>query len=90
MCPVGGNPINEGELTRLTYQASEQVYRYVDLWREQMPGYEQAEVEQMGFGLGVREARRIRGLRTLDGTMVVDAIEAARRHRTRLLVYRYP
>jgi hypothetical protein len=75
MCPVGGNPINEGELTRLTCQASEQVYRYVDLWREQMPGYEQAKVEQMGFALGVRESRRIRGLKTLDGTMVVDAIK---------------
>ena len=40
-----------------------------------MPGYEHAIVEQMGFALGVRESRRIRGLKTLDGTMVVDAVK---------------
>lgn len=73
MCPVAGNPLDEEELTRLSAQAREQVYRYVDLWREQMPGFEKAEVEQMGFGLGVRETRRIRGLKTLDGEMVVKA-----------------
>jgi hypothetical protein len=73
MCPVAGNPLAEEELTRLSAQAREQVYRYVDLWRDQMPGFEQAEVEQMGFGLGVRESRRIRGLKTLDAQMVVKA-----------------
>ena len=75
MCPVAGNPLDQEELTRLTAQAREQVYRYVDLWREQMPGFEKAEVEQMGFGLGVRETRRIRGLKTLDGEMVVKAVK---------------
>lgn len=75
MCPVAGNPLDEEELTRLTAQAREQVYRYVDLWREQMPGFEKAEVEQMGFGLGVRETRRIRGLKTLNGEMVVRAVK---------------
>lgn len=75
MCPVAGNPLNEEELTRLTAQAREQVYRYVDFWREQMPGFDQAEVEQMGFGLGVRETRRIRGRKTLDGQMVINAVK---------------
>jgi hypothetical protein len=73
MCPVAGNPLNEEELTRLSAQARAQVYRYVDLWREQMPGFDEAEVEQMGFSLGIRESRRIRGLKTLDGRMVVKA-----------------
>ncbi|MBM4154555.1 MAG: FAD-dependent oxidoreductase [Lentisphaerae bacterium] len=75
MCPVAGNPLGEEELTRLSAQAREQVYAYVDLWREQMPGFSAAEVEQMGFALGVRESRRIRGLRTLDARMVVKAVK---------------
>jgi hypothetical protein len=75
MCPVAGNPLDEEELTRISAQAREQVYAYVDLWRREMPGFEHAEVEQMGFGLGVRESRRIRGLRTLDAKMVVKAVK---------------
>jgi hypothetical protein len=75
MCPVAGNPLDEEELTRLTAQAREQVYQYANLWREEMPGFEQAEVEQMGFALGVRESRRIRGLKTLEAPMVVKAVK---------------
>ena len=75
MCPVAGNPLDEEELTRLSAQAREQVYQYVDLWREQMPGFEDADVDQMGFALGVRESRRIRGLKTLDAKMVVKAVK---------------
>ena len=75
MCPVAGNPLNEEELTRLSAQSREQVYQYVDLWRKEMPGFENAEVNQMGFGLGVRESRRIRGLKTLDAGMVVKAVK---------------
>lgn len=75
MCPVAGNPLDEEELTRLAAQAREQVYRYVDLWREKMPGFSEAEVEQMGFSLGIRESRRVRGLKTLDGGMVVKAVK---------------
>jgi hypothetical protein len=75
MCPVAGNPLDEEELTRLSAQAREQVYQYVNLWREHMPGFDEAEVEQMGFALGVRESRRIRGLKTLDSRMVVKAVK---------------
>ena len=75
MCPVAGNPLNEEELTRLSAQGREQVYQYVDLWRKEMPGFENAEVSQMGFDLGVRESRRIRGLKTLDAQMVVKAVK---------------
>jgi hypothetical protein len=73
MCPVAGNPLDEEELTRLSAQGREQVCQYVDLWRKEMPGFESAEVSQMGFGLGVRESRRLRGLKTLDAQMVVKA-----------------
>lgn len=75
MCPVAGNPLDEEELTRLSAQAREQVYRYVDLWREMMPGFEGADVEQMGFALGIRESRRIRGIKTLEAPMVVRAVK---------------
>lgn len=75
MCPVAGNPLDEEELTRISHRAREQVYQYVDLWRNEMPGFEQVEVEQMGFGLGVRESRRIRGLKTLDAAMVIQAVK---------------
>jgi hypothetical protein len=75
MCPVAGNPLDEEELTRLSARGREQVYQYVNLWREQMPGFEEAEVEQLGFALGVRESRRIRGLKTLDAQMVVKAVK---------------
>jgi hypothetical protein len=75
MCPVAGNPLGEEELTRLSAQGREQVYKYVDLWRKEMPGFENAEVNQMGFGLGVRESRRLRGLKTLDAQMVVKAVK---------------
>jgi hypothetical protein len=77
MCPVAGSPLSEEELTRLSAQAREQVYQYVNLWREQMPGFEQADVDQMGFALGVRESRRIRGLKTLEAEMVVKAFKQA-------------
>jgi hypothetical protein len=77
MCPVAGNPLDEEQLTRISHQAREQVYRYVDLWRAEMPGFGQAHVEQMGFSLGVRESRRIRGLKTLDARMVVGAVRHA-------------
>ena len=75
MAPVAGNPLDEAELTRLSAEARRQVYRYVDFWKQEMPGFEEAEVEQMGFGLGVRESRRIQGLKTLDGKMVVQAVK---------------
>ncbi len=73
MCPVAGNPLNEEEFTRLSLQSRDQVFQYLDLWRREMPGFAKASVSHMGFSVGVRESRRIRGLKTLDGQMVVKA-----------------
>ncbi|MDW8039202.1 MAG: FAD-dependent oxidoreductase [Thermoguttaceae bacterium] len=73
MCPVSGNPLDEEELTRLSVQARRQVYQYVDLWRAEAPGFQKAEVVQMGFSLGIRESRRVRGLKTLDAQMILNA-----------------
>ena len=75
MCPANGNPIDEEELTRLSAQAREHVYQYLDLWRREMPSFANAEIVQMGFGIGIRESRRIRGQKTLDGRMVVKAVK---------------
>ncbi|MFV1964556.1 MAG: FAD-dependent oxidoreductase [Pirellulaceae bacterium] len=73
MCPVSGNPLDEEELTRISVRARRQVMEYVTLWRREMPGFEDAQVSQMGFSLGIRESRRIRGRKTLDASMVVQA-----------------
>ena len=73
MCPVSGNPLDEKELTSLSQKARRQIAEYVKLWKEEMPGFEEVEIEQMGFELGVRESRRICGLKTLNKQMVVHA-----------------
>jgi hypothetical protein len=75
MVPAAGNPLDEEELTRLSMQAREHVFQIVDLWRREMPGFDQAHVTHMGHSIGVRESRRIRGLKTLDAQMVVKAVK---------------
>ncbi|MBM3890819.1 MAG: FAD-dependent oxidoreductase [Verrucomicrobia bacterium] len=75
MCPATGNPLDEEELTRLSAEARAHVYQYRDLWRREMAGFAKAEVARMGHGIGIRESRRIRGLKTLDGQMVVKAVK---------------
>ena len=75
MCPASGNPLNEAELTRLSMETRDHVYQIINLWRREMPGFAKAGIVQMGFGLGIRESRRIRGLKTLDGQMVVKAVK---------------
>lgn len=75
MCPVAGNPIDEEELTRLTEQSREQIIQYLDFWRTNVPGMEKAELDVTGNSLGIRESRRIKGLKTLDRDMVLDAVK---------------
>lgn len=73
MVPAAGNPLDEEELTRLSAESREHVFQIVDLWRKELPGFSRARLTQMGFSIGVRESRRIRGLKTLDAAMVVKA-----------------
>ncbi len=75
MCPAAGNPLDAEELTRLSVEAREAVYQYLDLWRREVPGFAKAQVATMGFSIGVRESRRIRGRKTLDARMVVKAVK---------------
>jgi len=73
MLPVAGDPLDEEQLTRLTAEARERLVAYLALWRKELPGYERAAIRQTGFALGVRESRRIHGLKTLDREMVLRA-----------------
>ena len=73
LCPATGNPLMEEELTRLSAEARGHIYEYVDFWRKELPHYASAEVVQMGCAIGVRESRRIRGLKTLDAEAVISA-----------------
>jgi hypothetical protein len=75
MCPVTGNALDEEELTRLTATARRQVFAYWDWLRKNMAGLENVAIEQTGCCLGVRESRRVRGLKTLTAEMVLGAVK---------------
>ncbi len=75
MCPVAGNPLKEEELTKLTANGRRQTHAYWDWLRTRVPGLEHVEIEQTGFSVGIRESRRIRGLKTLDREMVLGAVK---------------
>ena len=75
MAPVAGNPLDEEELTKLTALGRKRVYAYWDWLRDRVPGLEKVQIEQTGFSLGIRESRRIRGLKTLDKDMVLGAVK---------------
>ena len=75
MCPVAGDPLDEEELTHLTIKGRRQVFAYWDWLRQRLPGLEKMAIEQTGFSLGVRESRRVRGIKTLTGKMVLGAVK---------------
>ena len=73
MLPAAGNPLNEEELSKLTAGARVTLVKYLNFWRSSFPGYREAKIAQTGFAMGVRESRRIRGVKTLDKEMVLGA-----------------
>ncbi len=73
MCPVAGNALDEEELTQLTIKGRRQVFAYWDWLRERLEGLENVAIEQTGFSLGIRESRRVRGIKTLAREMVLGA-----------------
>ena len=75
MNPAAGNPLDEEELTRLTEQSREHIVQYIDFWKENVPGMERAELDQTGHMLGIRESRRIHGLKTLTRESVLNAVK---------------
>ncbi len=73
MCPVAGNPLDEEDLSRKSALAREQVLQFVEFFRKNVEGFENARIEQTGCSLGIRESRRIHGLATLTKDMVLSA-----------------
>ena len=71
MLPAAGNPLDEEELSQLTAESRERLVAYLALWRKELPGCDKTVIAQTGFVLGVRESRRIRGLKTLNQEMVL-------------------
>jgi hypothetical protein len=51
------------------------VEQYLDLWQREMPGFEEGQIRQMAFELGVRESRRVCGLKTFTAEMVSGAVK---------------
>ena len=74
MCPVAGNPLREDELTRLTARVANRRMP-IGIGCGRAAGVGARRREQTGFSLGIRESRRIRGLKTLDREMVLGALE---------------
>ncbi len=77
VCPAAGNPLDEGEISRLNAKTREYVVQYLEFLRANMPGMGHAEIEQTGFAMGVRESRRVSGLKKLTVEMVLGAEKQA-------------
>lgn len=75
MCAMAGNPLDEEDLTRRTAEARDRVWRFLEFFRRRVPGYENATVEQTAASMGIRESRRIKGIRTLTREMVLGAVK---------------
>ncbi|MBN8527259.1 MAG: FAD-dependent oxidoreductase [Planctomycetes bacterium] len=73
MLPVIGDILDEEEITRMNVLARERLVRYLEVWRREVPGFASAQIERTGHALGVRESRRVQGLKTLDRDMVLQA-----------------
>lgn len=75
MCPATGSALDEEDLTRAGVQARERVVAYLELWRKEAVGFADAHLDRTGFSIGIRESRRIAGLKILDAAMVVGAVK---------------
>jgi len=73
VCPVAGNPLDEEELSKLNALSRERIVKYLEFWRAKVPGLERAELDKTAFAMGVRESRRVGGLKRLDAQMVLSA-----------------
>ena len=73
MAAVACDPLDARQLTAATVLATERVQAFVAYFRANVPGFANAELDKQGFSLGIRESRRVRGLKTLDAAMVVGA-----------------
>jgi len=75
MNPASGNPLDEWELTACHAKCRRQTQAYIDFWRREVPGYENAFLLEEAFAMGVRESRRIRGIKQLTKEDVLGCRE---------------
>ena len=73
MAPAAGDALDEAELAALTAESRETIVSYLELWRRELPGYENSRIAQTGFAMGVRESRRVTGCKTLSAEMILSA-----------------
>lgn len=67
----GLDGLDPEDTTRAMIECREQAWKILDIFREHVPGYENAYIEQTAPALGVRETRRIIGRYVLTGEDVL-------------------
>ncbi len=72
VCPVAGNPLDEEELSRINALSREYIVKYLEFWRAKVPGMAKAQLDKTAFAMGVRESRRVDGLKRLSAEMVLS------------------
>ena len=70
---VGRNATDPFDLTAAEIDAREQVEKFVDWLRAEVPAFKDAYLSETAPQIGIRETRRIRGLYTLTGDDVLSA-----------------
>jgi hypothetical protein len=61
----GLNPLNAGDLTGAEIEGRRQAFVYEKFFREEVPGYEEAKIIGLSHQIGVRETRRVYGVKRL-------------------------
>ncbi|WP_270934860.1 FAD-dependent oxidoreductase [Falsiroseomonas oryzae] len=62
---LGYNPTDGESMTRAALEGREQIFKVADFFRRYVPGFEDSFILDSASALGVRESRRIAGVRTL-------------------------
>jgi len=69
---TGFDPLDSAELKAAKTEGEKQVEIVFKLLKERVPGFEDAEIEGLAPAIGVRETRRIVGVKTLTEEMVLE------------------
>ncbi|RRH68374.1 FAD-dependent oxidoreductase [Falsigemmobacter faecalis] len=75
-----GTPFNltdPAELTEAEQEGRRQAYRYLDVARRHLPGFEKAQIADIGPMVGIRETRRITGDYILTEEDVLNCVKPA-------------
>jgi hypothetical protein len=69
---LGYDPTDGESMTKAALEGREQVFKVADFFRRYVPGFEKSFILDSASALGVRESRRIVGLRTLTTEACVE------------------